>query len=100
MFDASSRYFNLENATLRVTEADGSQRLVVYKRRRFLPGRDQSTTLIEHSIKDGERLDNITAAYLGDPFSYWQVCDANGVLDPEDLVAEPGRLIKITIAGR
>ena len=37
MFDPTSRYFNIENATLSVMDEDGTLRSIVYKRRRFVP---------------------------------------------------------------
>ena len=37
MFQPTSRYYEIENATLTVTDASGSQRVIAYKRRRFIP---------------------------------------------------------------
>ena len=34
----------------------------------------------------GDRLDLIAAKYLGDPLIFWLICDANGAIDPNDLV--------------
>jgi hypothetical protein len=48
-------------------------------------------------VTQGERLDNITARYLGDPLQFWRLCDANGALDPEELTDETGRTIAITM---
>ena len=44
----------------------------------------------------GERLDNITAEYLGDPELFWRVCDANNVIAPEEL-EQVGTHIRITL---
>ena len=96
MFDPRSRYFNIENATLSVMDKDGTARLIVYKRRRFIPSGDEMTTLVEHTVTQGERLDNITAQYLGDPIQFWRICDANNVQAPGEL-EELGRVIKITL---
>jgi nucleoid-associated protein YgaU len=96
MFDPTSRYFKIENATLSVTEKDGTMRSIVYIRRRFIPSGDGATTVVEHTITQGERLDNITARYLGDPTQFWRICDANNVLAPGEL-EELGRVIKITL---
>jgi hypothetical protein len=96
MFEPTSRYYALENAKLIVPEADGSPRLVVYKRRRFLPPLSDFSTLVEHTVTQGERLDNITAAYLDDPTDFWRICDANLVLHPTEL--EPvGKTILIAV---
>ena len=96
MFEADSRYADLANATLEVIGTDGVPRTVVYKRRRFIPLTDTLTTVMEHTFVQGDRLDNITAHYLGDPTHFWQLCDANGVLHPREL-AEIGRIINIAI---
>ncbi|MBO0859235.1 MAG: LysM domain-containing protein [Chloracidobacterium sp.] len=84
MFPATSRYFNIEVATIEI--ADG--RTVSYLRRRFLPDGSKAVILAEHMITQGERLDNITARYLGDPESFWLLCDANNAMAPDDLTAD------------
>lgn len=96
MFEPTSRYYNSENATLSITDADGNPRILVYKRRRFIPTTDGLTTLVEHTFSQGERLDNITSRYLGDPTQFWRICDANVVLQPTEL-EEIGRTIRIAL---
>ena len=96
MFEPTSRYYNVENASLNITDADGNPRILVYKRRRFIPPTDGLTTLVEHTFAQGERLDNITARYLGDPTQFWRICDANVVLQPTEL-EEVGRTIRIAL---
>lgn len=98
MFDTTSRYFNLETATLNVPDDDGTTREIRYVRRRIIASTDSQTTLVEHTVAQGERLDQITARYLSDPVQFWRVCDANNVLEPEEL-EETGRVIKITLPG-
>ena len=68
-----------------------------YLKRRFIPSPEGMTTLVEHKVAQGERLDNITARYLGDPTQFWRVADANNVLRPEELTEEIGTLIKIAL---
>ena len=97
MFDPTSRYYSIETTTFSVTDADGRTRLIAYKRRRFIPSPDETTTLLEHTVVQEDRLDTITAQYLGDPTQFWRVCDANRVLHPEELTAEIGQTIKITL---
>ena len=46
--------------------------------------------------RQGDRLDLIAAKYLGDPLMFWLICDANGAIAPDDLVATPGRVLDIT----
>lgn len=92
-FSPTSRYYSLETAKL---EMD-SGRQVVYIRRRFLPAPARFTLLQEHVVTQGDRLDNITAQYLGDPEQFWRICDANGVMHPAELTEEIGRRIRITL---
>jgi hypothetical protein len=99
VFDASSRYSKLEQATITATDSDGATRTATYVRRRFLPGTAGQTTLVEHLVVDGERLDNLTARYLGDPTQFWRVCDANEVFRPDELTEMPGRTIDIAMPG-
>jgi hypothetical protein len=98
MFEASSRYFNLETASLQVKEADGTVRSVAFKRRRFIPSNAGQTELLEHRVSQGERLDHIAYRYLGDPLQFWRVCDANLVFQPEEL-EEIGRAVRIALPG-
>ena len=92
-FPASSRYHGI--ATLQMVAADGSP--VVYLRRRFVPMPDRFALLTVHSVREGERLDNITARYLGDPLQFWRVCDANAVMTPDELTDKVGNEILITL---
>ncbi len=98
MFEPTSRYASIADARLTVRDADGRERVIVYKRQRFIPPPEGSTTLVEHTVAQGERLDNITARYLGDPTLFWRVCDANGVLQPAEL-EELGRVVRIALPG-
>ncbi len=97
MFDQKSRYFKIENAEMTVRDPDGKERKLVYKKRRFIPSSEDTTALLEHTVTQGERLDNLTAKYLGDPLLFWRVCDANTILDPEELTKETGRKIRIAL---
>ena len=94
MFDTTSRYYEIDSATLTVTGADGTPRLIAYKRRRFIPSADSFTTVVEHTVAESERLDLITANYLDDPTQFWRICDANGCLRPDEL-EQIGRVIRI-----
>ena len=92
LFPPTSRYHGIETATIET--ADG--KTVIYVRRRFCPPPERFALLQEHVVTQGERLDNITARYLGDPEQFWRICDANGALKPEEL-EEIGRWIRITL---
>jgi hypothetical protein len=79
-----------------ITDPDGQARTIVYKRRRFIPSAAGTTTLVEHAVAQGDRLDTITARYLGDPTQFWRICDANDTLRPDEL-EEPGRTVRIAL---
>jgi len=93
MFTITSRYFGLETAETRTAEGTN----VRYVRRRFILPPEQFALLHEHSVAGGDRLDNITARYLGDPEQFWRICDANNVLDPHELTDVVGARIRITL---
>lgn len=93
MFEPTSRYYSIETAQF--TAADG--RIVAYKRRRFVPPGKNMPLLVEVSVTEGDRLDLITTRTLGDPEQFWRICDANEVLDPFELVAEPGRNVRVPL---
>ena len=91
-FPPTSRYALTETATLET--ADG--RTIVYLRRRFVPPPERFALLAEHKVEQGDRLDNVTAHYLGDPEQFWRVCDANRAMSPDELLVIGGRL-RITL---
>lgn len=91
-FQPTSRYFSTETATYEMPDG----RIIRHLRRRFLPPLDRFTLLQEHPVTEGDRLDNLTARYLGDAEQFWRVCDANPILRPEEL-EEIGRRIRLTL---
>jgi hypothetical protein len=97
MFEPTSRYAELTVKTLALTDADGEPRLIRYVQRRFLPQPGLDTTLVEHFVTQGDRLDSVTAKYLGDPTQFWRVADANDALRPEELTDDVGRGITIAL---
>lgn len=94
MFPVTSRYHNVETA--KWTTADGRE--IIYLRRRFLPGAAKFGIAAEHTVTQGERLDNITARYLGDPEQFWRLCDANNAMRPAELTDEIGRRLHIPLS--
>jgi hypothetical protein len=93
LFPANSRYHGLDTATLETPDG----RTIVYLRRRFVPPPERFALLQEHTVVEGDRLDNITARYLGDPEQFWRICDANAALRPDDLTGSAGRKVRITL---
>src|SRR5260370_32336922 len=83
MFPKNSRYASVD--VLMWTAPDGRQ--IASLRRRFLPPDSAAIPLAEHVVTKGERLDNITAKYLGDPEQFWRVCYANHAMKPDYLSA-------------
>jgi hypothetical protein len=96
MFDTTSRYSGLETTTKTVPDQDLGEKEIRYVKRRIIPSGEDLTTLVEHTVAQGERLDQITGRYLGDPTQFWRVCDANNVFEPEEL-EETGRVVKIAL---
>ena len=99
MFDPGSRYTSLEILTR--TGRDGRE--ITYVARRFVPAPAPGTVIHEHVVTEGERLDHITARYLGDPELFWQIADVNNARRAEALVEEVGRRLIVALlpeAGR
>src|SRR6266568_8127236 len=93
MFPVTSRYYGLATTTLETVDG----KTIVYVRRRFVPPPERFELLQEHTVAEGERLDTITAQYLGDPEQFWRVCDANGAVRPDELTDTVGRRLRITL---
>jgi hypothetical protein len=93
LFPPTSRYHGIETATL--MKADG--RTVVYLGRRFVPSPERFALLQEHTVAQGDRLDNLAAQYLGDPELFWRLCDANAAVRPEELTETVGRRLRVTL---
>ena len=93
-FPTDSRYFG--SATLTYTTPDG--RDITYLARRFIPqpGAPNFATVASHTVQQGDRLDLIAAKYLGDALLFWLICDANGAVRPDALVATTGTVLDIT----
>lgn len=97
MFEPNSRYYGLNVKTLTRAGADGQPHEVRYVERRLVPPPDAQPAVAEHAVIQGERLDQITAKYLGDPTQFWRVADANTAMLPEELTDEAGRHIVIPL---
>lgn len=93
MFPPTSRYVDIETA--KFVTPDGRE--FVYLRRRFLPDLRTVIVLSEHAVTEGDRLDNVTARYLGDPEQFWRVGDANFEMKPDELTTEVGRRLSIPL---
>ena len=92
-FPPTSRYYSI--VTKKLETADGKE--INYLSRRFIPAAQNFTLLQEHVVEEGDRLDNVTAQYLNDPQQFWRIADANNAMNPNELTAEIGRRLRITL---
>lgn len=92
-FPTSSRYANVQVATLQTKDGN----LTVFLRRRFVPQAEKFALLQEYTVTQGDRIDNLAARLIGDPEQFWQLCDSNGAMQPEELTATPGRKLRVTL---
>ncbi len=99
MFETKSRYINCEDAkiTIVVNYQNNDKREVAYKRRRFIPSSKKMNVIKEIIVKEGQRLDLLTANTIGDPEQFWLLCDSNDVMYPLDLLSNVGSTIRIAI---
>jgi hypothetical protein len=91
-FPVSSRYYRIETAVLPLDD----DRPVAYLRRRIIPPAESMVVVAVHQVKQGDRLDNIAAQYIGDPGQFWRVADGNNAMKPETLTDVPGAQLNIT----
>jgi hypothetical protein len=93
-YPRDSRYHDAEIGVH--TTPDGTE--VRYTKRRLLPPLGAQETDVHH-VGAGERPDLLAQRFFGNPGQWWQIADANPVLDPQELTAEPGRAIDIPLPG-
>lgn len=93
-FPVDSRYYG--SGTLTYVSPTGES--ITYLARRIVPqpGPPNFATVAQHIVRQGDRLDLIAAKYLSDPLIFWLICDANGAIEPQELVDTPGRALNIT----
>lgn len=92
-YPRTSRYHGTAVNTF--TAADGTQ--IPYMARRLLPDPASFTTISRYTVVAGDRPDLVAFRLLGDSGQWWQIADANPVLDPRELTATPGRKIRVTL---
>jgi len=92
-FPPTSRYYNFATVTLKTPDG----RTIIYLTRRFVPQPENFSLLQEYVVSEGDRLDNVTARYLGDPEQFWRICDANRAMRPDELTETIGRRLRITL---
>lgn len=92
-FPANSRYHTVAIVTLE----QKNQEPIAYLKRRFVPPAENFSVVQEYKVVEGDRLDNLAARYFGDAELYWRLCDANGIVRPNELIEKVGRQIVITL---
>jgi nucleoid-associated protein YgaU len=92
-FPPTSRY----NGQPVLTHGDANGREVAYLARRVVPPPDRFATVQTHTVREGDRLDTISARHAGDPEQWWRLADANGAVRPDELIETPGRRLRITL---
>jgi hypothetical protein len=93
IISASSRYAAVEQKMLELP--DGTH--IPYLARRLVPPPWRFAEIGFHVVAQGERPDTVAGAVLGDAEQFWRLCDANGVLRPEELTARTGARIRVTL---
>ena len=93
IFPPNSRYQGIA-VTIQVRE-DGSE--IACLKQRFVPQPDRFVVLTEHVVAEGDRLDNIAAALIGDAELAWRIADSNRAMRPGALTERPGRRLRVTL---
>jgi hypothetical protein len=88
MFDPDSRYANLQPLTVAGPNGNPVQIVPI----RFIASTD---AVISRRIAQGDRPDLLAYEFYKEPQLFWRVADANEVMRPSELVADPGSLIGI-----
>ena len=92
-FPPESRYHGVGITQIQ----EGQSPPVVYLQRRFIPQQETFATLQTHLIEAHDRIDNLANTYLGTPQLYWRICDANGVIQPNEVTETVGSRVRITL---
>jgi hypothetical protein len=90
----TSRYYGA--AVQQYVQSNGTP--VTYLARRIIPQPNIYSSVQNYVIVERDRLDNLAFRFLGDPLLFWMICDANGAVDPDELVSQVGRTILIPLA--
>lgn len=93
MSDPSSRYNNVGTALWCSPQGDR----VLYRQRRFLPQPSTLPVLTEVVVQDGQRIDQIAAATLGNSLQWWRIADANFAMEPYTLTSQPGVVLIVPV---
>ena len=102
--DEAGIQFRILNArkgpAVRATRAQADRvlyRQAIRSRLENQPGLTLFQQAVDDLLVEGDRVDNLAAQYLGDPELYWRLCDANGVMRPDELTGTAGAKVAITL---
>jgi hypothetical protein len=91
MFSLLSRYRDNEERVMINKHGES----VVYRSRRLLP-RPEELQIIQTVTRDTEeRIDTLSLRALGDSQQFWQLCDANVIMNPHELTAQPRVVVRV-----
>lgn len=89
----SSRYYGA--ATRLYTPQNAAS--VIYLARRIVPQPSLYASVQNYVVVENDRIDNLSARFLGDPLLFWMICDANVATDSDELTAQKGRSILVPL---
>ncbi len=92
--NSSSRYYGA--ATRIYIPPSGAP--VVCLARRILPQPSVYVSVQNYLVVENDRIDNLSARFLGDPLLFWMICDANTATDPDELTSQKGRSVAVPLA--
>lgn len=92
MISATSRY-----ALVGTAQLTPDDRTINYLRQRFLPAPDSLSAMETYVVRAVDRVDLVSWKVYGDPELFWRLADGNGVMDPAELTATPGRPLRVTL---
>lgn len=92
-FTVSSRYHSVEITTMEGQNGEP----VAYIKRRMIPLPNKFYVIQKYHTSEGDRPDLLGQKFYNDPERFWQICDANVTLDPEELISTPGNTIHISL---
>jgi hypothetical protein len=92
VISATSRYALVGTAQLTT-----GGRTVNYLRRRLLPAPESLAATGSYLVRAGDRIDVVSWQVYGDPELFWRLADGNGAMDPAELTATAGRLLRVTL---
>jgi hypothetical protein len=94
-----SRYAGVGVATYAPVPPPGEEPVpVAFLRRRLVPRPERFALLYEYTCVERDRRDLVASAHLADPELWWQLADANGVIDPGGMTDPVGRVLRVTLA--